>query len=44
MMIFKSHNNHNNVTNEKTHFKNLGKELAKKTITNLRKEIRELSE
>lgn len=44
MIVFKSENIHNEVINEEIHFKNLGKELAKKSINNLRKEIRELSE
>ena len=44
MMVFKSIESQKDINYDEVHFKKLGKELAKKSIANLKKEISELSD
>lgn len=44
MIVFKSIESHKDINYDEVHFKKLGKELAKKSIANLKKEISELSD
>ena len=42
MMIFESETHHDNQVYDEKYFRQLGKDLAKKSIANLRKELEEL--
>ncbi|MDO5859707.1 hypothetical protein [Methanobrevibacter sp.] len=43
-MIFKSKNLHDNQIYDEAYFRQLGKDLAKKSISNLKKELKEISD